>query len=77
VTFVQLASASESVIVAVPLPLVAAVIVTVLTKLAVSVSVFADVKLHGLATPEQVPPDQPLRRLAEPAVAVIVSGSPT
>ncbi len=64
-------------IVAVPLPVTAAVIVTVLAKFAVSVSVAAALKVQGFATPVQVPPDQPVRRLPELAVAVIVIGSPT
>jgi hypothetical protein len=69
----------ESVIVAVPLPdpATAVVIVTSLANVAVSVSVVAAVKVHGLAVPEQVPPDQPLKRLPDAAAGVIVIASPT
>ncbi|HXR28102.1 MAG TPA: hypothetical protein VN772_00890 [Solirubrobacteraceae bacterium] len=64
-------------IVAVPLPVTAAVIVTVCAKLAVSVSVFEAVKLHGLPVPEQLPPDQPVKRLPDEADSLIEIGSPT
>jgi hypothetical protein len=77
VTPLQPASEFESLIVAVPLPLTAEVIVTVLAKLAVSVSAAAAANLHGLVVPEQVPPDQPVKRLPEFALAVIVIESPT
>src|ERR1019366_6869164 len=76
-TLLQPAIGFESLIVAVPLPVTAAVIVTVLTKFAVSVSVAEAVNLQGLAVPEQVPPDQLVRRLPADAVGVIVIESPT
>jgi hypothetical protein len=77
--FVQPASGSMSVIVAVPepLPAVAAVIVTVWAKLAVSVSSLAAGKLQALPVVGQVPPDQFVKRLFEPAASVNVSVSPT
>jgi hypothetical protein len=77
VTLLQPASELPSVIVAVPLPLTEAVIVTVLAKLAVSVSVLEAVKVQGLLVPEQVPPDQPVKRLPEDAVGLTVIESPT
>jgi hypothetical protein len=78
VTLAQPASASLSLIVAVPLPApaVAVLIVTVLAKLAVSVSLPAAAKVHGVVVPEQVPPVQPVKRLFDPAVAVIAIESP-
>jgi hypothetical protein len=77
--FVQPASGSMSVIVAVPepLPTVAAVIVTVWAKLAVSLSFLAAGKLQALPVVGQVPPDQFVKRLFEPAASVNVSVSPT
>ena len=60
------ASGLESVIETVPEPLgplVVAVIVAVLAKLAVSVSVLEALKVQGLVVPVQVPPDQPVNRL--------------
>jgi hypothetical protein len=72
----QPASELESLIVAVPLPLTAAVIVTVLAKFAVSVSALEALNLQGLVVPVQVPPDQPVKRLPEDAVGVIVIASP-
>src|ERR1019366_9818869 len=57
-TLLQPAIGFESLIVAVPLPVTAAVIVTVLTKFAVSVSVAEAVNLQGFEGPEQVPPGQ-------------------
>ena len=63
VTAVQPASELESVIVTVPLPAWAALIVTVSAKLAVSLSAVAVVvSLHGLVVPVQLPPDQPVKR---------------
>jgi hypothetical protein len=78
-TPVQPASGLESVIETVPEPLgplVVAVIVAVLAKLAVSVSVFEALNLQGLVVPLQVPPDQPVKRLPEFADSVIVIASP-
>jgi hypothetical protein len=80
VTLVQPASELLSVIVTVPLPLpaVAVPIVAVLAKFAVSVSPLEPAeKVHGLVDPLHVPPDQPVKRLPEPAVAVIVTESLT
>src|ERR1019366_5953193 len=74
---VQPASGLESVIVALPLPVVAAAIVTVFAKFAVSVSPEAALNLQGLVVAVQVPPDQPVRRLPDAAVAVIAIASPT
>ena len=76
-TLVQPASALASVIVAVPLPLTAAVIVTVLAKFAVSVSVFEALNVHGFEVPPQVPPDQLASRLPDDAEALIEIESPT
>jgi hypothetical protein len=74
VTLLQPASESLSVIVTEPLPvpLVALLMVTVLAKLAESVSLEPAEKLHGLLVPLQLPPDQPVKRLPEEAVAVMV-----
>jgi hypothetical protein len=72
----QPASELASLIVAVPLPLTDAVMVTVLAKLAVSVSALEALKVQGLVVPEQVPPDQPVKRLPEDGVSVIVIASP-
>jgi hypothetical protein len=77
VTPPQPASGSLSLIVAVPPAPAALVIVTVLAKFAVSVSVRASVKVQGLAVPLQLPPDQPVKRLPAPGVAVSVIASPT
>jgi hypothetical protein len=77
VTLEQPASELPSVIFAVPLPVTAAVIVTVLAKLAVSVSVLEAVNVQGLVVPEQVPPDQPVKRLPEFADSLIEIESPT
>jgi hypothetical protein len=66
-----------SLTVAVPLPAVAAVIVTVWTKFAVSVWVVAAVKVQGLVLPLQVPPDQLASWLPLVGVALIVIESPT
>ncbi|HEY1775854.1 MAG TPA: hypothetical protein VGG41_06810 [Solirubrobacteraceae bacterium] len=79
VTPLQPARELPSAISAVPLPVppTALVMVTVLAKVAVSVSVFEAVNVHGLAWPLQVPPDQPVKRLPEEAVAVIEIESPT
>ena len=77
VTLVQPASGSASVIVAAPLPLVAVVIDTVLAKLATSVlPLVPALNLHGDVVPLQAPPDQPVKRLPAPALAVIVIASP-
>jgi hypothetical protein len=77
VTLEQPARALPSVIVAVPLPVTAVVIVTVWAKFAVSVSVLEAVNVHGLVVPEQVPPDQPAKRLPEFADSLIEIESPT
>src|ERR1017187_7703900 len=80
VTPVQPPIALASMIVAVPLPPpvgVGAVIRTVFAKAAVSVSFEAAANVQGLMVAVQVPPDQPVRRLPDPAVAVIVIESPT
>jgi hypothetical protein len=77
VTPLQPASELASLIVAVPLPLTDVAIVTVLAKLAVSVSAALALKVQGLAVPEQVPPDQPVKRLPDDGVGVIVIASPT
>jgi hypothetical protein len=74
---VQWALAFASLTVAVPLPVIAAVIVNVWTKFAVSVCVAAAVNVHGLVLPLQVPPDQLASWLPLAAVAVIVIESPT
>jgi phosphoribosyl-dephospho-CoA transferase len=76
-TLLQPATGFESLIVAVPLPVTAAVIVIVFAKFAVSVSVFAALNVQGLLTPEQVPPDQLASRLPDVAAGVIVIESPT
>jgi hypothetical protein len=78
VALVQPASASPSVIVALPVPppVVAVVIVTVFAKLAVSVSFFAAVKLQLLPEVGQLPPDQLVKRLPEAALSLKVSESP-
>jgi hypothetical protein len=73
---VQWAPAFASLSVAVPLPVVAAVIVTVWTKFAVSVCVAAAVKVHGLVVALQVPPDHVASWLPLAGVAVIVIESP-
>jgi hypothetical protein len=80
VTLVQPASESPSVIVAVPLPapLVVVLIVTVFAKFAVSVSPVEPAgNTQGLVDPVHVPPDQPVKRLPDEAVAVIVIESLT
>jgi hypothetical protein len=78
VTLVQPAELSVSVTVPLPLPLVAVLTVSVLTKLAVSVSLLAPtVKLQGFVLPAQVPVVQAVKRLLEPLVAVIVTVSPS
>jgi hypothetical protein len=77
VTLVQPASVSLSVIVTVPLPLAAVLMVAVLAKFAVSVSPEPAEKVHEVVVPLHVPPDQPVKRLPEAAVAVIVIESLT
>ena len=72
----QLASGFASLTVALPLPLEAAVIVTVCTRLAVSVSLLVAVKVHGFVLAVQVPPDQPPTAKPEFGVAVIVTDEP-
>jgi hypothetical protein len=76
VAFLQWTPALASLTVAVPLPVVAAVIVTVWTKFAVSVSLAAAVKVHGLVAAVQVPPDHLASWLPLAGVAVIVIESP-
>ena len=70
----QPASESVSVIVALPLPVpvVAVLIVTVWAKFAVSVSsVDPAENWHGLPLPLQLPLVKPVKRLPDPAAAVI------
>src|ERR1700730_7207388 len=74
---VQLAIGLASLTVAVPLPVALAVMVTAWTKFAVSVSVVAAVKVHGLAMAAQMPPDQPANSLPAAGIAVMVIVSPT
>src|SRR6202035_1504220 len=73
---VQWALVLASLTVAVPLPVAAAVIVTVCTKFAVSVCVVAAVKVQDVAIPLQVPPDQLASWLPLVGVAVMVMASP-
>ena len=61
-----------------PAPVVAVAIVTVWAKLAVSVSLLEPAeKVHGLALPLQLPLVKPVKRLFDPAAAVIVTESPS
>ena len=74
--FVQCAVGLASLTVAVPLPVVAAVMVTVWTKFAVLVWVLVAVKVHGLVVPLQVPPDQLASWFPAFGVAVTVERRP-